>query len=451
MKLGLFAAAAALLTAPVAFAQHAHPTPPAAPTPDPHARHGEHDNGSHPAPAVEVHAGHDMAVMTGFYGPYPMAREASGTAWQPEAAGMGGLHLMRGDWSLMGHALLNLTYTDQSGPRGDDMTFVSGMVMGMASRPFAGGTLGFRGMVSPDPFMGAEGYPLLLATGETADGVHPLIDRQHPHELINELAVTYSRPIGGGASVFGYAAAVGEPAFGPPAFMHRASGMDNPLAPISHHWLDSTHVTFGVLTGGVTVGGLKLDASAFRGREPDEDRYDIEAPRLDSWSARATLNPSPEWSLQASYADQSAPEQLEPEVDVRRASLSAAYARRLADGGALNATVAWGRRDPSEGESVDAWLAEAAWSPDERWTLFARGERVEQNELLEDHHGEGHGHGEAFDVGQLTLGVVHDWSVRPGVRVGVGAAYQLYAIPAELDPFYGEARGATVFLRLRAM
>jgi hypothetical protein len=58
--------------------------------------------------------------------------------------------------------------------------------------------------------------------------------------------------------------------------MHRASIMDSPEAPITHHWLDSTHITFGVVTAGVVVGDWKLEASRFRGREPDESRFDIE-------------------------------------------------------------------------------------------------------------------------------------------------------------------------------
>src|SRR5215218_11181510 len=120
------------------------------------------------------------------------------------------------------------------------------MVMGMAQRQVGDGTLGFRAMLSPDPFMGASGYPLFLATGETANGVTPLVDRQHPHDLPMELAATYSVPVGAKDSVFVYAGLPGEPALGPATFMHRFSGMDNPEAPLGHHWLDSTHVTFGV-------------------------------------------------------------------------------------------------------------------------------------------------------------------------------------------------------------
>src|SRR5687768_4862072 len=146
-------------------------------------------------------------------------------------------------------------------------------------------------MVSLEPAtIGKRGYPLIGQTGETADGETPLIDRQHPHDLFMELAASYSLTLGPKSSAFLYAALPGEPALGPPAFMHRASGAELPESPLSHHWLDATHITFGVMTAGVVWDRLKLEASAFRGQEPDEDRWDIEKPRLDSWSGRLTFN-----------------------------------------------------------------------------------------------------------------------------------------------------------------
>ena len=164
-----------------------------------------------------------------------------------------GVHATFGEWQTMYHALFNLVYDHQGGPRGGDKTFVNGMLMGMAQRPLGDGTFGLRAMLAPDPFMGKNGYPLLLATGETADGQTHLIDRQHPHDLFMELATTYSYAFNKNSSVYVYAGLPGEPALGPSTFMHRTSGMDIPEAPITHHWLDSTHITFGVLTAGVVL------------------------------------------------------------------------------------------------------------------------------------------------------------------------------------------------------
>jgi hypothetical protein len=328
------------------------------------AEHGAHSAHSGHGGA---HAGHGGAeaqapAPRGALGPYPLAREASGTGWQPDAApshaphgAHAGRHAAAAPagprWSRMAHLDLTLAHSAQSGPRGDDKTFLAGMAMASARRDgLAGDVVQFRGMLSPDPFMGEEGFPQLLASGETADGREPLIDRQHPHDLFIELSASYSRPIGDRASAFVYAGLPGEPAFGPPPFMHRASTGGSPEAPITHHWLDSTHITFGVVTAGLVLGDVKLEASRFRGREPDENRFDIETGELDSTALRASWNPTPNLSLQASWADVVSPEQLAPGEDQTKWSASALYARPLGDAGSLAAIFAFGRRTPDDGD-----------------------------------------------------------------------------------------------------
>src|SRR5205085_62969 len=199
----------------------------------PAAEEHEHHQGM-AMPPESGHSGHGMRAALG---PYPATREASGTAWQPDVSPHHGVMGEAGGWSLMGHGVLNLVYDTQEGPRGDDKAFASGMVMGMAQRGFGDGSvLQFKAMVSPDPLMGKRGYPLLLASGETANGADPLIDRQHPHDFFMELSASFSVPVAEGASLFVYAGLPGEPAFGPPAFMHRLSILDSPEAPITHHW-----------------------------------------------------------------------------------------------------------------------------------------------------------------------------------------------------------------------
>lgn len=446
-----FAGATLLATAlPAAAQEHSDHTAPQAPAPAPSPH--VHTPGMVMPAEPDPHAGHDMAGMdhavTSPMGPWPMTRDASGTSWQPDLSEHGGVHTSRGDWSFMGHAQINLVQDWQNGPRGDDKTFVSGMIMGAARRDFDdGGVLNLRAMLSPDPFMGRDGFPLLLAAGETADGVDPLIDRQHPHELVMELSASYARPLGDGSSLFGYVGLPGEPAFGPPAFMHRMSAMDSPEAPITHHWLDSTHIVFGVATLGWAKGGFKVETSAFRGREPDEDRYDIEVPDFDSWAVRASWNPAPEWSLQASYADVTSPEQLEPDEDETKWSASAIHTGRLGADGWWASTLAWGRKTNDHGDSKDAWLLESAVSPDDRWTLFGRVERIETDELLP---APGGGHGDLFTVGKASAGVVRDWRISPDVRFGVGGLYSVNRVPDGLEAAYGgDPDGGMVFVRLK--
>jgi hypothetical protein len=389
-------------------------------------------------------ADHAVHQMPGALGPYPSARESSGTAWQPDSSEHGGLHVMSGDWMLMAHGTLNLVYDHQSGARGDDKAFASGMLMGMARRPLGNGTLQFKAMLSPDPLMGKRGYPLLLASGETANGHDRLIDRQHPHDLFMELSASVSQNIGPNSSLFVYAGLPGEPAFGPPAFMHREAITDSPEAPISHHWLDSTHISFGVVTAGAVLGPVKIEASRFNGREPDQHRWDIETGPLDSTAVRVSWNPARTLSLQASWGHFTDPEQLEPGVDQKRWSASALWADEIAPGWKLAGTLAWGRKTV-EHHADDAYVAEASLKH-QAWTIFGRGEVAENRELLALEE-----HGPAFRVGKVSLGAVRDFPVAGHLSLGLGGLFSLNFVPDGLAPLYGghNPTGAMGFVRFK--
>ena len=435
-------------------AGHPAPTPPAADHPGDETAPEEQDERPEGAPDERQATGHDGMdhgpagegrFMAGALGPYPMTREASGTAWQPDASRHSGPEILAGRWALMGHALLNLVQDWQQGPRGGDKAFLSGMAMASAQRRSANGNLlQFRLALSPDPSMGKRGYPLLLASGETADGVTPLIDRQHPHDLFMELSASYSLRLSDKDGLFLYAGLPGEPAFGPPAFMHRMSIMDSPEAPISHHWLDSTHITFGVVTAGFVHGGVKVEASRFHGREPDQHRYDIETGPLDSTALRLSWNPTDEISLQGSWAHLKSPEQLEPDENQTRWSASAIYTSVVGRGGRWSTTAAWGRRSSGH-DSFDAWLLESALSLND-WTLFGRAERTENNELVLV----GGDHGPTFDVGKVSIGAIKDFALARQVKLGIGALWAFNFVPDAFETLYGGDRnGAMAFVRLK--
>jgi hypothetical protein len=427
------------------------PSPATAATPSvDHSAHVGHAAPAEPA-ATPSHDGH--ASLGGALGPYPMNREASGTAWQPDMSPHTGLTATRGEWTLMGHAVLNLVYDRQGGRRGGDKLFASGMLMGLARRPFGNGTLQLKAMVSPDPLMGKSGYPLLLASGETANGTDRLIDRQHPHDFFMELAGSVSQPVGPKSSVFLYAGLPGEPAFGPPAFMHREAILDSPEAPISHHWLDSTHIAFGVVTGGMVLDRFKLELSRFNGREPDEHRWNIETGPLDSTAARLSWNPNDTLSLQGSWGRFEEPEQLEPGVDQTRWSASALYAREVAPGWKLAGTLAWGRKSiKHHGERVndDAYVAEASLKHN-GWAWFGRAEITENRELVEA-DGEGDDeHGPAFRVGKVSAGAVRDFRAAEHLTLGIGGLASVNFVPDGLAAEYGgnNPLGAMAFVRLK--
>jgi hypothetical protein len=403
------------------------------------------DHAGHGGSSMADDPGRAMA-MSGAYGPYAMAREASGTSWQPDSSPHEGAMFMAGGWHAMVHGFVNAIYDHQGGPRGGDKSFSESMLMLMGQRPLGEGTLGVRTMVSLDPLMGRAGYPLLFQTGETADGTTPLIDRQHPHNLFMELAGSYSRRVGERDSAFVYAGLPGEPALGPPAFMHRFSGIDNPQAPITHHWLDSTHITNGVVTAGYVHDAFKVEASVFRGREPDQFRYRIELGRLDSASARISFNPSANWSLQASHGFIRSPEALEPGVNTRRTTASAIW-DVPATYGKWQTTAAWGRNRNEPGRRLDGYLLESALSLHGEHTIFGRIERVQKDELFEAGAPQ---QGETFTVNQLSLGYVRDFRLRDHVKLGVGGVASAYSAPSSLDPAYGRnPTSYMVFVRLK--
>jgi hypothetical protein len=410
-----------------------------------HAHHQMPAHGDHAMPGKD-HA----SAMTGAFGPYPMAREASGTSWQPDNTAVDGIHQMNGPWMTMYHGFINTVYDHQGGPRGDNLAFSESMFMAMASRPLGNGTLGLRAMVSLDPLIGKRGYPLLFQTGETADGHNALVDRQHPHDLLMELSASYSLNLGNGSSAFVYAGLPGEPALGPPAFMHRVSGMDNPEAPLTHHWLDSTHITFGVVTAGYVWRDVKLEASSFNGREPDQFRWNVETRKLDSASARLSWNPSADWSLQVSHGRLKSPESLEPDVMVHRTTASAMVQKTIG-GMPTQTTLAWGRNRHDPGTATNAYLLESSMRVRPDTTVFGRFESVQNGELFGHGHGDGDSAGGAvtgalqdrvFNIKKLSVGVVHDFAQLGPVKFGVGGVASAFAKPAALDTVYGDSPSA---------
>lgn len=409
-------------------AEHAAMHMPAPAPKEPERSHAEHEAAKAPDKADD----HGMTGMAIGAGGTAYA-DGSGTSRLPGAEGaMHGVHVMSGAWAFMLHGYAWTAFTDQGGPRGDSEAFVSSMAMLTASRDIGSGAhLQLRSMLSLEPLMGPRGYPNLFATGETANGVDPLIDRQHPHDLFMELSARLDIDAGSG-SAFIYAAPVGEPALGPSAFMHRGSARYQTLSPITHHWFDSTHISYGVVTAGYAAPHWQIEASAFRGREPDQHRWDIEAPALDSWSVRATWNPSPHWSIQASHGFLKSSEQLEPLRNEARTTASIGYA-----GGGIAATLAFSAKNKLPGPTLTAWLAEANWDVDRHHSLFGRFENVANDELFPD---PAHPlNGQTFRVSKLEAGYAYRLALIGPVELALGGSAAIYAKPAALDFAYGKA------------
>lgn len=373
-------------------------------------------------------------VMHGMYGSYPMGRDATGTSWIPSSTQTPSIPLTADDWNMMINGYLMAIYDDQGGPRGDRKFMCENMLMFTAQKDFGCSTFALRSMISLEPAtVGCNGYPLLLQSGETCNGVTPLIDRQHPHDFLMELAAVYTLRFSNKNALFGYFGLPGEPALGPPAFVHRFSAFFNPEAPITHHWLDSTHTTFGVATLGYVHSWLKVDASIFTGREPDQHRWGFDQPRFDSYSARISLNPTENIAAQISYGYLKSPEQLEPNVNTHRTTASISY-NKATEMSNWQITAAWGRNQNQPGHTLNGYLLESAIELHSKHVLFGRAEYVAKNELFLPPSPNAD---KVFNVGKLDLGYIFEFPLIPYTLWGLGFVGSASFVPSTIRSAYG--------------
>lgn len=424
-----------------------------------HADHKMHDTGHHNMNDMQMSDHHNMNMQMdrpmmphSFSLNLPMSRNGSGTGWSPDAAPMYGQMYHTQHWMYMLHYNLFLRYNKQdlsnNGSRGDEQFDAPNWLMFMGQRQVGEkGLFRFSTMFSADAIItGQRGYPLLFQSGESAHGV-PLVDRQHPHDLFSELSVAYSYTLSKKTDVFVYVGYPGEPALGPVAFMHRASSMDNPDAPISHHWIDATHITYGVATLGVRLGEFKLEGSSFTGREPDENRYDLDKPRFDSWSGRLSFNPSKNWALQVSHGFIKSPEALHADENVNRTTASVEYAAQLKNNHSFNATAVWGMNKVKDENSEHAALLEVSYRLN-KLALYGKYEFVQKSthELNLDETVWGN---DLFNVNALTLGANYDLLHINKTKIAVGSHFTFYNEEKKLYSLYGKNPSAVeVYLRI---
>lgn len=381
----------------------------------------------------------------------PMTRNGSGTGWQPDASPMYAImnHDV-GGWQMMLHGSLFLRQTwvnvNNTDKRHDSHFDAPNYLMAMLQRRIGSdGLLGIEGMLSFDPLtVGGAGYPLLFQTGESWQG-EPLVDRQHPHDLFAAIAVTYTQRLSDDVDVSGYVGYPGEPALGPTAFMHRASSIANPDAPLGHHWLDATHIVFGVGTVGIRYDQLKLEGSIFTGREPDEHRYNFDKPLFDSYSWRLSWAPSRNLTAQVSQGYLNAPE-FNSTTDVIRTTASLQFAAG-STGAWWSGIVAVGHNDAGHGHEEFAILAEAALDLD--GTIpYMRAEWVQKSQDELGIQGED-SHDAIEDITSFSLGVSQRLATAFQIDVSVGAQATVNVYGADLEPYYGTTPiSAQIYLRL---
>ncbi|HYM76453.1 MAG TPA: hypothetical protein VE377_10795 [Candidatus Dormibacteraeota bacterium] len=393
---------------------------------------------------------HDMSSMPGMQMDEPMAsslpspHESSGTSWQPASVAGHQWMWTRDGWDLMAHGVIFIDYSEPGGPRGAGKAESINWGMLMEQHRLGSGTILFRQMFSAESLTSPHpGFPEIFQTGETYHGA-PLVDHQHPHNVFAELAALYTLPLTKSLSWELYGGPSAEPALGPVTYIHRASAAELPMAPLSHHLQDSTHTSFGVVTTGFTIDRVKLEASAFNGREPNEQRWSIQLAALDSWSGRASIAPTRNWTAQYSIGRLEHPEALEPGSQWRQTA-SVEYNRLLRDGGWATSII-WGRvHKIATGTTLNSYLAESTVNFRQRDYAFSRLELVDKDELFPQatvHP--------AYRIGAYTFGGERDVLQNRIWQLGLGADFTFYSKPAALDTAYGSNPVSfQIFLRLR--
>ena len=398
------------------------------------------------------HSAHDMSGMRMEEHEtleLPSPHAGSGTGWQPVTVPAQEWMFMAGGWELMAHGAIFVDYNHQGGPRGEGKAESVNYAMLMEEHRLGSGTILFREMFSAESLTSPHpGFPELFQTGETYHG-QALIDHQHPHNVFAELSLLYTRPVTEKLSWQFYGGPSAEPALGPVAYIHRASAAELPLAPLSHHLQDSTHTSFGVITTGFVIDRIKLEASAFNGREPNEQRWSIQLATLDSWSTRASVAPSPDWTAQYSIGRLQHPEALEHDSQWRQTA-SVEFNRPLTRGDWATSLI-WGRVHKIQaGTNLNSYGLESTLNFMSRNYAFTRLELVDKDELFPQaavHP--------AYRIGAYTFGGVRDLVQgkllqNRAWRFGVGADVTFYSMPTVLNRFYGNRPVSfQVFLRVR--
>jgi hypothetical protein len=404
-------------------------------------------------PGMSEMGAHKMSMESNSLIELLQRHSTAGTDAEPNSTPFEMLMTTKGNWTFMFHGQAFLNDIQQTGPRGADKLFSTNWFMPMAQRKFGNGTLTVRTMLSFEPgTVSQRRYPELFQQGETAFG-RPIGDGQHPHDFFMELAALYDYKLGENTMLSFYVAPMGDPAMGPIAYAHRASASEDPIAPLGHHLQDSTHIADDVITVGVTHRNVRLEASGFHGREPDEFRWNVDSGKIDSWSTRLTMNPGQNWSFQYSISQLHSPEELAPNEDLRRMTASLMYNRPIHNGNWASMLL-WGRNQSlSDGNVGNSYLLESTLQFLNRNYAWTRIENVDRtNELLLGENPLPPGFAERYftRVQAYTAGYDREVGHVPHFSTAIGGQFTWYGVPDTLKSFYGSHPvGVVVFLRVR--
>lgn len=272
---------------------------------------------------------------------------------------------------------------------------------------------------------------------------------QHPLRLPAPSYSSYSFPVSKNSAVFGYFGASGEPALGAPvSTMQRLSGIDSAGQEDVSYWLGSTRSGPAVFAVGYAWRDLKLEGSAFSGREHEWQKRTPNDTllRLDSSSARLSYNPSPDWSFQfSSRGSLSGLDQLEPGEDIRRTTISATYDHEFSDGN-WQTTLAWGRNVRKSREPIMGYLLESTLRLGGVHAIFGRLEQVGSDELMGENESTQR---PVFKLNKFTVGYFHNVNTLGPLRFDAGIFASRHLLPSDAPSYGNDPTSYVLFIRFK--
>ena len=345
-----------------------------------------------------------------------------------------------GGWKFFHGLTAHITHVNETGPEEpNNEVFSTNWFAAGLHRDF--GDNGFaliRGRVSLEPFTipDSDGYPQMLQYVSTEAG-GPLIDRMRPQDLIGELAVHAGWRPSTTTLVHLYAAAVGDPAFGPAPFALRSSGADLPEAPFAYELQETVHDSTSVITAGFNSSWFSIEGSVFHDAVTFGDHTEIDSGGIDSHSLRLTVTPVRNLSIQVSRADLG---EDGNEREITNASVS--YGNEN-----VAVTALWTRRDAQAGVVEQTGYGFEIALRSERNTLTGRAEWIDRPLGFPSST-------TATAMEQTThfaIGYIFDFLRSPRLRAGAGVAADYHTQSHELPHEYGHKPQAIfAFVRLRS-
>lgn len=345
-----------------------------------------------------------------------------------------------GGWAFFYGLTAHVTHVNESGPAEprNEVFSTNWFAAGLHRDLGENGFVLFRGRVSLEPFTipDNDGYPQILQYIPPEAG-GPLIDRMRPHDLLGEAAVHAGWRPSSTTLVHVYAAAVGDPAFGPAPFALRSSGADLPEAPFAYELQETTHDSTKVVTAGFDTAWFKLEASVFHDAVTFGDHTDFDSGDIDSNAIRLTVTPTPSLHFQVSRADLGDEGQ---EREVTSASVSYGTPH-------VAVTALWTRREQQLGLTEQTGYGFEIALRSERNTLTGRAEWVDRPR--------------GFPLSttattpeqttHVALGYIFDFVRGERLRAGAGVAADYHLRTHDLEHRYGHKPQAIfAFVRLRS-